>query len=287
MHFLLSSDWGMEVMRDYIEALSQDPNLAEIIFPYETEHVVTNFTKPVIDNEQLKKLGLFDPSPKTRSKDYTRSEIKDYIIETFEEMVETMNAVNFEGSNSWVIGGKHTKTGKPIISSDPHLGNGIPSVWYFSHVELRDPKITENLRELDFNFIAGAGLPGCPIHSFYTTKHIAVSITSAVADSIDLYKEKIVENSYEFEGELLPLKFRTEIINIRGKEPVKLIVRSTHHGPLISNHFTGLKDLSAFAGPILPTYTGNSKVFAFLSLIFILFSCNLIKCAHIHVYDSA
>jgi penicillin amidase len=25
-------------------------------------------------------------------------------------------------SNNWVIHGKHTKTGKPLLASDPHLG---------------------------------------------------------------------------------------------------------------------------------------------------------------------
>lgn len=35
-----------------------------------------------------------------------------------------------KGSNSWVISGKHTKSGKPILANDPHLENMIPSVWY-------------------------------------------------------------------------------------------------------------------------------------------------------------
>jgi penicillin amidase len=36
------------------------------------------------------------------------------------------------GSNAWVIGGKHTAKGKPILANDPHLGLFIPSLFYFS-----------------------------------------------------------------------------------------------------------------------------------------------------------
>lgn len=31
------------------------------------------------------------------------------------------------GSNSWVISGEHTETGKPILANDPHLDNSNPS----------------------------------------------------------------------------------------------------------------------------------------------------------------
>lgn len=34
------------------------------------------------------------------------------------------------GSNSWVISGQRTSTGKPILANDPHLGAQMPSIWY-------------------------------------------------------------------------------------------------------------------------------------------------------------
>ena len=36
------------------------------------------------------------------------------------------------GSNNWAIHGKHTKSGKPILTCDPHLGNSVPSTWHLS-----------------------------------------------------------------------------------------------------------------------------------------------------------
>jgi len=40
-------------------------------------------------------------------------------------------------SNNWVISGKHTKSGKPLLSSDPHLGTGSPSFWVIQHIEFK------------------------------------------------------------------------------------------------------------------------------------------------------
>src|SRR5262249_34152305 len=34
------------------------------------------------------------------------------------------------GSNSWVVAGKYTITGKPLLANDPHLSPSLPSVWY-------------------------------------------------------------------------------------------------------------------------------------------------------------
>lgn len=33
---------------------------------------------------------------------------------------------NPAGSNSWVISGNHTASGKPILCNDPHIPNVIP-----------------------------------------------------------------------------------------------------------------------------------------------------------------
>jgi len=41
-------------------------------------------------------------------------------------------------SNSWAIHGNHTKTGKPMLSNDPHLGNGIPSIWILVSLDYTD-----------------------------------------------------------------------------------------------------------------------------------------------------
>ena len=42
----------------------------------------------------------------------------------------TMGRGDGIGSNSWVVGGARTSTGKPLLANDPHLGVSIPGVWY-------------------------------------------------------------------------------------------------------------------------------------------------------------
>src|SRR6185369_13219101 len=38
------------------------------------------------------------------------------------------------GSNSWVVAGSRTVSGKPLLANDPHLGLTAPPVWYFAHL---------------------------------------------------------------------------------------------------------------------------------------------------------
>ena len=50
-----------------------------------------------------------------------------------------MNHVDFLteidiGSNSWVVGGNLSSTGKPLMAGDPHRGLDTPSVYYQNHI---------------------------------------------------------------------------------------------------------------------------------------------------------
>ena len=54
------------------------------------------------------------------------------------------------GSNEWVIGGRYTATGKPILANDPHLGLTSPSTFY-----------PVGLRGAGFN-VQGEGFAGVP-----------------------------------------------------------------------------------------------------------------------------
>ena len=36
------------------------------------------------------------------------------------------------GSNNWVIAGKHTASGKPLLANDMHIGLTEPNIWYMA-----------------------------------------------------------------------------------------------------------------------------------------------------------
>ena len=43
------------------------------------------------------------------------------------------------GSNSWVLAGSRTSTGKPMLANDPHLKLSTPALWYFARIHAAGP----------------------------------------------------------------------------------------------------------------------------------------------------
>ncbi|MEK7487161.1 MAG: penicillin acylase family protein [Planctomycetota bacterium] len=132
------------------------------------------------------------------------------------------------GSNAWVLSGKKTASGKPLLANDPHLSLQIPAVWYF--VSLKAPHFQGT----------GASIPGTPGILIGHNEHLAWGFTNAMADDADLYEEELnSEKTHYRQGEeWRPLTFREEILEIRDQEPRKVIIRSTERGPLISDCFS-------------------------------------------------
>jgi penicillin G amidase len=129
------------------------------------------------------------------------------------------------GSNNWVVDGKLTATGKPLLANDPHLGTRIPSTWYLAHVVGGDFEIM------------GATLPGAPAVALGRNRSIAWGATNVAADVEDLYREHVDESGQfaEFRGAKEPIAVIPETILVKGRDPIHLQVRVTRHGPLISD----------------------------------------------------
>jgi penicillin G amidase len=143
------------------------------------------------------------------------------------------------GSNSWVVSGRHTTTGKPLLANDPHLGPRMPSIWYQAglHCRSRGPACPYDVSGFTFS-----GLPGVVIGHNHT---IAWGFTNLGPDVTDLYVERVKGGAYQTEETWTPLETRVEQIKVAGAPPVNLTIRSTGHGPLIS-------DVLASAGKALP-----------------------------------
>jgi penicillin amidase len=129
------------------------------------------------------------------------------------------------GSNSWVVGGSRTISGKPLLANDPHLGFSSPSVWYFAR--LKAPGLD----------VFGATLPGVPFVVLGRNAHVAWGFTTTNADTIDLYLERIDPehpDQYQTSGGYAAFETRVETIQVRGADPVTMVVRGTRHGPVIT-----------------------------------------------------
>ena len=116
------------------------------------------------------------------------------------------------GSNSWVVSGARSASGKPLLANDPHLGLTAPPVWYFAHL---------NAPGLD---AIGGTLPGVPAVLVGRNARIAWGLTNTGADVQDLYLERLDS----------PFSEREEIIKVKGAADERLRVRMSRHGPVIS-----------------------------------------------------
>jgi penicillin amidase len=127
------------------------------------------------------------------------------------------------GSNNWVIAGRHTASGKPLLSNDMHLGLTEPDIWYMADLKANG------------YHAAGVTLPGLPCIIAGHNDHVAWGFTALYADVQDLYIEKLQGNNYQTGDESWkPLQVDHEIIKVRGGKDVLLDVQFTEHGPLVN-----------------------------------------------------
>ncbi|HJV62363.1 MAG TPA: penicillin acylase family protein [Albitalea sp.] len=130
------------------------------------------------------------------------------------------------GSNNWVVHGSHTVTGKPLLANDPHLKLSAPALWYFARLEAPGVKV------------AGATLPGLPGVVLGQNEHVAWGFTNTGPDVQDLYLERIKpDDPTQYQTPTGWARFDTveEVIKVKGRPDVKMTLRATRHGPVISD----------------------------------------------------
>jgi len=137
------------------------------------------------------------------------------------------------GSNSWVVGPGRSTTGNALLCNDPHLRLALPSTWYLMHLK------TETCGEEKTPYeVWGATIPGLPYVQLGHNRHITWGITAALCDDVDIYRERthrIEPDRYLHAQQWSQFSSRTERISVRGNRAVEKTVRSTHHGPIISD----------------------------------------------------
>jgi penicillin amidase len=128
------------------------------------------------------------------------------------------------GSNNWVISGKHTASGKPLLANDMHLVLTEPNIWYMA--DLKAPGY----------HAAGVALPGMPWIIAGHNEHVAWGFTALMGDVQDLYHERLdgKGNYQAADGTWKPLGVDHETIHVRGGKDVTVDVQSTAHGPLLN-----------------------------------------------------
>ena len=145
------------------------------------------------------------------------------------------------GSNSWVVSGSRSSTGKPLLANDPHLGTGIPGIWYQTGLHCRTVGAACPFDVSGFSF---AGLPGVVIGH---NQRVAWGFTNLGPDVSDFYLERVRGASYLRDGRYLPLSRHEETIHVAGGKDVQITVRRTVHGPILSDVVADLASAGATA----------------------------------------
>ena len=138
----------------------------------------------------------------------------------------TPEAVN--GSNDWVVSGAHTVSGKPLLSNDMHLGHQMPNLWYEAHLKSGN---------LD---VAGVTLPGMPYVIVGHNQRIAWGFTNVGPTVADAFIENFnAQGAYETPQGWQQPEHRREVIHVKNQSDVTLDVKSTRHGPIITDILPG------------------------------------------------
>lgn len=139
-------------------------------------------------------------------------------------------------SNEWVVDGTLTKSGKPLLANDPHLGLSAPILWYLARIVTPEGSVV------------GVTSPGVPFHILGHNDHLAWGFTTTGGDVQDLFVEDVDPNDpgkYRTPDSETAFTTRDETIKVRFGDDVHLTVRETRHGPVISDTDS---DLAAAVG---------------------------------------
>jgi penicillin amidase len=141
--------------------------------------------------------------------------------------LEWLNPLDI-GSNNWVVSGKLTSSGLPLMAGDPHRGLDTPNVYYQNHI---------SCPEFDAIGCSFAGVPGLP--HFGHNSYVCWGVTHTGADYQDLFIERFKKKDptlYLYKEKWQKAKVTKETVKVRGRDDQDLILYATHHGPIIAGH---------------------------------------------------
>jgi len=207
----LGANWGTELLRLRLALKLPVERIDQLLPPYPGDKPL-----PTADYAALFKSLKLDANASTQTAAI------DKLLQSAPE-----SGIEGIGSNNWVLAGSHTTTGKPLLANDPHLKLSAPALWYFARLEAPGFKA------------AGATMPGLPLVVLGQNEHIAWGFTNTGPDVQDLYLERFKPDDPTMVqvsgGGWAKLAVAQETIKVKGGADVKLAVRISRHGPLISD----------------------------------------------------
>ncbi|WP_052263659.1 penicillin acylase family protein [Comamonas thiooxydans] len=229
----LGGNWGNEFARlNLLQVLSTE-QLWQLMPAYPGEQPAT-----AVDLAQLyRQLGVYREADASQKLSVPVQQIESALQQWAASMARDMGTNDGLGSNNWVVAGSKTRSGKPLLANDPHLGLSAPAIWYFARLQSPEGRAGDGsaLSALD---VTGATLPGMPFVVLGRTAQVAWGFTNTNPDVQDLYLEQISPadaSQYRTPTGWEKFVVREEVFKVKGQSDVRVTLRSTRHGPVISD----------------------------------------------------
>ncbi|MBE0392658.1 penicillin acylase family protein [Flavobacterium sp. PL002] len=189
--------------------------------------------------EYLKDLGIDGAFNSVKIKN-SKSKPEEYaaISKSVAALLNKSPIPPFIGSNSWVIGGKKTKSGKVLFANDPHIGFSQPGTWYEAHI------VTPEFE------LYGCYLAGTPFPLLAHNRDYAYGLTMFENDDIDLYQEEnnsANANQYKTPTGFADYTIIKKTIKVKDTSDYVLNVKWSRHGPIMNDLIKGLNSKNPVA----------------------------------------
>jgi penicillin amidase len=222
----LSDTWQTDIMRAALQNVPADKRAALLVETSPLDVLV-------VGRDGVKaQAGLSRPSDTGVKVNVATLRALNEMRADVERVAERLGVLelNREASNNWVVSGKRTASGKPLLANDPHLLASAPSIWYMIHLSAPGMRV------------AGVTSPGLPGVVIGHNERIAWGFTNTGPDVADVYLEKFDPQNprrYMTPAGWRDAEVRREEIKVRKgftspeTETQVLEVTVTRHGPLV------------------------------------------------------
>ena len=222
MAFSFMDGMKRDVIYSMLKEKISSENL-EILFPDYSDNNFLTIQEELVDS--IPERNYMQVTGKTNDSVYKK-------LISFIHFSETINEYNplFHGSNSWVIASNKSASGSPILANDPHIGLSKPDVWYEAHISFPGYN----------NY--GYYIPTIPFPLIGHDDIKAWGLTMTENDETDLYSETFNEEKADevlHNNKWVKSYSRSEKVKVKGEKDFEFIVRSTNHGPIVSDFLKG------------------------------------------------
>jgi penicillin amidase len=225
----LSSTWTLDINRALFANLP--PDKAAALFPDASPQDVLVVGTDTTDRKSATPSKPTSALPRRDDSAELFAELSH--IQQTEERTRArigLHAEDLAASNNWVVSGKRTASGKPLLANDPHLPASAPSIWHMIHLSAPGLRVAG---------VTAAGAPGVIIGH---NERVAWGLTNLGPDVQDVYREQFDPQNprrYQTPAGWRDAEVRREEIKVRKSllgtetEVVPHDVFVTRHGPVV------------------------------------------------------